>query len=147
MERSRSDTLRCTCPILASADMDPPLMLALPCYPVEPPSGYYLHRAREAGAERLLGHHVQEPEALQVPRPLQRPHVYGPQAPVARDLGHYLLGPLLVPRDKDFERLAGDLPLHERPRERGVEGLNDPRPRRYHRRELLRRRRARLGRG
>src|SRR5215217_5871396 len=127
MARSRSETLRCTCPILAPAGMDPWFMLDVLSDRSRRPSGYNLCCAREAGAKRLLHHHVQEPEALQIPRPLQRTDVYSPQPSVARELRHYLLCPLVMPRDKHVKRLTRYLSLHERAGESRVEGLDDPR--------------------
>src|SRR5215217_547155 len=83
--------------------------------------------ALEVQPQRLLHHHPEESEALQLPRALQRTDVDGTQAPVAHELSYRLLGPLVVPSNEDIERLACHLAFNQRRGKGGVEGLDDPR--------------------
>jgi hypothetical protein len=72
---------------------------------------YELPGALEAQTKRLLHGDPKEPEALQLPRALQRTDVDGPQAPVAHKLCYRLLCLLVVPSNEHIERLACDLGL------------------------------------
>src|SRR3954451_7537502 len=83
-----------------------------------------LHRALEAGSERLLQLHVQEPKRLQLARTGDSARVDRVEAPVARERRHALLGALVIARDQNVERLAGHLAVSQRGREVDVEGLH-----------------------
>ena len=62
--------------------------------------------ALEVQPQRLLQRDPEEPESLQLPRPLQRTDVDGTQAPLAHERRHSLFRPRVVPGDEHIERLA-----------------------------------------